>query len=174
MFICLRHKTKIRLPPAAPQLPPRGRHPPPPPSPGGPVAASCSECFFSMPSTFINSFADFLHRRPASIAVLLTGRCRPRRESSWSRLCSADCVGSIPPNVYFVLLRRTRIHRAPPSNVAEGGHARRDQRTPAAFSPLRTDTPSAPWPPRTAPSLPTIHRRPTSGQLTPSSLFFRH
>ena len=52
----------------------------------------------------------------------------------WSRLCSADFVGSIPPNVHFVLLRRTRIHRVPPSNVAEGGHARRDQRTPAAFS----------------------------------------
>ena len=62
----------------------------------------------------------------------MTGRLRQRRESSWSRLCSADFVGSIPPNVYFVLLRRTRIHRAPPSNVAEGGHARRDQRTPAA------------------------------------------
>ncbi len=67
--------------------------------------------------------------------VRLTGRLRQRRESSWSRLCSADSVGSIPPNVYFVLLRRTRIHRAPPSDVAEGGHARRDQRTPAAFSP---------------------------------------
>ena len=70
-ILCLRHKTKIRLPPAAPQLPPRGRHPPPPPSPGGPVAASCSECFFSRPSTFINSFADSLyppaccHRCPA-------------------------------------------------------------------------------------------------------------
>ena len=49
-------------------------------------------------------------------------RLRQRRESSWSRLCSADSVGSIPPNVYFVLLRRTRIHRVPPSNVAEGGH----------------------------------------------------
>ena len=38
----------------------------------------------------------------------------------WSRLCSADCVGSIPPNVYFVLLRRTRIHRAPSATRVRG------------------------------------------------------
>ena len=67
-ILCLRHKTKIRLPPAASQLPPRGRHPPPPPSPGGPVAASCSECFFCRwPAGVLTDFAaaGLLPSRPA-------------------------------------------------------------------------------------------------------------
>ncbi|SKC35932.1 hypothetical protein SAMN06298215_0310 [Bacteroidales bacterium WCE2008] len=93
------------------------------PTPPGPA-------FFCPPSPRILVVSALFRRGQ------LTGRLRQRQVSSWSRLCSADCVGSIPPNVYFVLLRRTRIHRAPPSNVAEGGHARRDQRTPAVFSPL--------------------------------------
>ena len=37
-------------------------------------------------------------------------------------MTSAGFAGFIPPTVYFVLLRRTCIQRAPPSNVAEGGH----------------------------------------------------
>ena len=83
--------------------------------------------FFCPPSPGILVVSALFRR------VQLPGRLRQRQVSSWSRLCSADSVGSIPPNVYFVLLRRTRIHRAPPSNVAEGGHARRDQRTPAVL-----------------------------------------
>ena len=124
--------------------------------------------------------ADAFHRCPsdAFCRVRVTGRLRRWRESSWSRLCSADSVGSIPPNVYFVLLRRTRIHRAPPSDVAEGGHARRDQRTPTAFSPLRTDTPSFNESFNSSDKALRVHEVWTETCLlqgsAPSSLFFRH